>query len=484
MEKNLKNNSKGFLRKLGVFGFDEVEPIILAALVSEDPILLIGEAGTGKTFLLNSISEAMRLEHRHYNASLISFDDLIGFPAPSADGNSIRFLQSPATVWGAESVLVDELSRCKPENQNKFFSIVHERKIQGIPLENLSYRWAAMNPFHIDGGDDHYEGSQALDQALADRFAFIIEVPDWPNLKKDEQLGVIDPAGENAISNDDGGLYQFVSKLKPVFNKAIQNPDKLAVDYVRLATTFMHEAGMRFSPRRARLLARNITAARCVVTELNGEPNDKQLLKLFKLVLNWSVPHRAYRENVAQHQIDTVHAEASRLVLAGDESQSWTAEFIKSESMATCIDMLFDPNIDRDVKSVAVIQKLMSNDHEKRAIFCFSAYPAVSSRSLLTEDALCDMLNVTSEILEVNGELKWKELVNQEITSDKHPIWAECQKLINSFPSKNKLRKQRAKQIILYLLLKFETVSDPETVEQELNQCFERVTQYLKKTNS
>ncbi|MFM8916987.1 MAG: hypothetical protein ACKOGP_04505, partial [Bacteroidota bacterium] len=62
MEKNLKNNSKGFLRKLGVFGFDEVEPIILAALVSEDPILLIGEAGTGKTFLLNSISEAMRLE--------------------------------------------------------------------------------------------------------------------------------------------------------------------------------------------------------------------------------------------------------------------------------------------------------------------------------------------------------------------------------------------------------------------------------------
>ncbi|MFM7901412.1 MAG: hypothetical protein ACKPAD_05440, partial [Bacteroidota bacterium] len=61
MEKNPKNNSKGFLRKLGVFGFDEVEPIILAALVSEDPILLIGEAGTGKTFLLNSISEAMRL---------------------------------------------------------------------------------------------------------------------------------------------------------------------------------------------------------------------------------------------------------------------------------------------------------------------------------------------------------------------------------------------------------------------------------------
>jgi len=47
MEKKQPTKSKGFLRKLGVFGFDEVEPLILAALVSEDPILLIGEAGTG-----------------------------------------------------------------------------------------------------------------------------------------------------------------------------------------------------------------------------------------------------------------------------------------------------------------------------------------------------------------------------------------------------------------------------------------------------
>ncbi|MEY3350085.1 MAG: hypothetical protein RIQ50_196 [Bacteroidota bacterium] len=484
MEKNQKKKSKGFLRKLGVFGFDEVEPIILAALVSEDPILLIGEAGTGKTFLLNSISEAMRLEHRHYNASLISFDDLIGFPAPAADGNSIRFLQSPATVWGAQSVLVDELSRCKPENQNKFFSIVHERKIQGIALESLTYRWAAMNPFHIDGGEDHYEGSQALDQALADRFAFIIEVPDWPDLKKDEQLGVIDPAGENAISNDNGGIYHFVSKLKPIFNKAIQSPDKRTVSYVRLVTSFMHDAGMRFSPRRARLLARNITAASCVATELHGNLNEKQLLKLFKLVLNWSIPHRAFRESVAQHQIDTAHVEAARLILAGDETQSWIAEFTKTESTATCIDMLFDSSIDRDTKSIAVIQKLMTNDHESRAIFCFSAYPACSTRSLLTEDALSDMLKITSEIMEVDGELKWREMFNPKVNNDRHPIWSACQKMINSFPKKNTLRKQRAKQLFLYLLLKFETISDPESVEQELNDCFEKVTYFLKESNS
>jgi hypothetical protein len=47
------------LRELGVFGFDPVEVVILAALVSEDPLLLIGRSGTGKTFLLNSLSEAL-----------------------------------------------------------------------------------------------------------------------------------------------------------------------------------------------------------------------------------------------------------------------------------------------------------------------------------------------------------------------------------------------------------------------------------------
>ncbi|MCP4743652.1 MAG: hypothetical protein GY871_15720, partial [Actinomycetales bacterium] len=70
--------SSGVLRGLGVYGYDVVEPVVIAALVTGKPLLLIGKAGTGKTFLLNSISEALALEHRHYNASLIAFDDLVG----------------------------------------------------------------------------------------------------------------------------------------------------------------------------------------------------------------------------------------------------------------------------------------------------------------------------------------------------------------------------------------------------------------------
>ena len=98
--------TRGRLAALGAYGFEAQEAIILAALASGDPILLIGRSGTGKTFLLNSISEALGLEHRHYNASLISFDDLVGFPYPDEAKASVRFLETPATVWGAESVLM------------------------------------------------------------------------------------------------------------------------------------------------------------------------------------------------------------------------------------------------------------------------------------------------------------------------------------------------------------------------------------------
>ena len=43
-------HTRGRLAALGAYGFGAQEPIILAPLVSGDPILLVGRSGTGKTF--------------------------------------------------------------------------------------------------------------------------------------------------------------------------------------------------------------------------------------------------------------------------------------------------------------------------------------------------------------------------------------------------------------------------------------------------
>jgi MoxR-like ATPase len=193
------------LGTIGVYGFDEIESVILAALVTEDPLLLIGECGTGKTFLLNSLSEALGLEHRHYNASLIQFDDLVGFPYPDDAKSQVKFLQTPATVWGAQSVLVDEISRCRPEHQNRLFSLIHERKVQGLSLERLVYRWAAMNPAGWDGGSG-YVGSEPLDFALADRFGLVVDAPDWNRLNKGAQARIADPPEKGCSPTTTGNL--------------------------------------------------------------------------------------------------------------------------------------------------------------------------------------------------------------------------------------------------------------------------------------
>ena len=100
----------------------------------------------------------------------------------------MRFLETPATVWGAESVLIDEISRSKPEQQNRLFSLVHERRVQGIGLPKLRYRWAAMNPCSTDqDSDENYTGSEPLDPALADRFGLFVNALHWKDMSDDER---------------------------------------------------------------------------------------------------------------------------------------------------------------------------------------------------------------------------------------------------------------------------------------------------------
>lgn len=72
-------NGTSFLDSIGVVGMAPIEPVVLAALITADPLLLIGPHGTGKWFLLNRISAALGLVCRHYNASLLNFDDLVGY---------------------------------------------------------------------------------------------------------------------------------------------------------------------------------------------------------------------------------------------------------------------------------------------------------------------------------------------------------------------------------------------------------------------
>lgn len=393
------SNRTHFLRQLGVYGYDTVEPIVLAALVSGDPLLLIGLHGTGKTFLLNSLSEALGLEHRHYNASLVAFDDLVGFPYPSPDGTGIRYLPTPATIWQAESVLIDELNRCKPEHQNRFFSIVHERRIQGLALDKLRYRWAAMNPA---GEENGYLGAEPLDPALADRFAFLIKVADWADLSPEEQQAVTDPRGDGAISRDGGKLRTFLENAGRKYDALLREPPAHVLRYAATLVTALGKAGVRLSPRRSRQLSRNLLAALAVST-LPAE-------RLFRLVARCSAPQLATGEPLSRETLDAAHAVAWNAVgLVGAEK--WLHQFAMETELSKKVRLLLTEAPDPDTATVAIAQLIASEPPPRIMAFVLAVQPFLIEHGAgrVTATGISDLAQVFELCASLSVEILWRD---------------------------------------------------------------------------
>ena len=305
----------GLLASLGLHGLSHLDAPVLAALASETPMLLIGPHGSAKSALLERLAIALRLEHRHYNASLISFDDLVGFPVP--DGDGLRYLRTPATLWGAQSVFLDEISRCRPEVQNKLFSIVHEKRVQGIALDTLRYRWAAMNPPAApDAADelDVYVGSLPLDPALADRFGFVLHLPGLDDLSPEARRCVIrsglGPAHPEAAAIDVPDLVVRCGRSTALC--ASLHGDWITA-YASALVVPLRQAGLAISGRRAAMLAANIAAvhgARRTLGADNSGDESGAIADSALVALRHSLPHRAQGKPVDAGVIASIHRQA------------------------------------------------------------------------------------------------------------------------------------------------------------------------------
>lgn len=270
----LTNTSVYLTKPLGLLGWDNLEPVLLAALATDEPLLLIGKHGTAKSFLLERLAQALDLNYRFYNASLVNYDDLVGIPVPDAGQTALRYISTPTAIWDAEVVFIDELNRTRPDLQNKLFSIIHERRVQGVRLEKLRYRWAAMNPppSQDQDQDEVYLGAEPLDPALADRFGFLIEVPDWCDLSESEKkILLIDQfRGRHEFPVD---VADLVDRTASLFGSFCKNPPDLSAYFIALESQ-LRGAGTRFSSRRLSTLFRTalgIHAARITLTSTEGE---------------------------------------------------------------------------------------------------------------------------------------------------------------------------------------------------------------------
>ena len=264
-------------KPLGLLGWEKLEPVLLAALATCEPLLLIGKHGTAKSFLLERLAQALKLNYRFYNASLVNYDDLVGIPVPDADQTSLCYISTPTAIWDAEVVFIDELNRTRPDLQNKLFSIIHEKRVQGVNLENLRYRWAAMNPPPSDDQDDRdvYLGAEPLDPALADRFGFLIEVPDWSELSEADKKELLTDQflGRHEFPVD---VADLVASTVATYETFCAHPPDLCGYFVALESQ-LRGSGTRFSGRRLSMLFRTalgIQAARMTLAHKSDKASE------------------------------------------------------------------------------------------------------------------------------------------------------------------------------------------------------------------
>lgn len=354
---------------LGVQGWQHLDSIFLAALTSEAPVLLVGPHGTAKSLLVERISAVLGLEFRHYNASLLNYDDLVGIPLPEENNTRLQFVSTPGAIWQAEFVFFDEISRCRPDLQNKLFPIIHERKVVGMPLERLRHRWAAMNPPAPNDADlnsvgvEYYLGSEALDPALVDRFPFIVPVPNWGQLSKEDRRRVIAFDSSDGPA-DDGYLLAMVRQCADLIPEVEADCGDWLTDYMMCVMDLLEQAKLSQSPRRARMLARSAAAVHAARIVLEGEEAD--LAESAELALLYGLPQTATEVPPAESKVVAVHRQAWEIA-ALMENDSWRT-ILEEPDLIERVALGIRMDVEAEEMTRLVTQALSADPSEPRKV--------------------------------------------------------------------------------------------------------------------
>jgi MoxR-like ATPase len=417
--RNARREPYRLLRSLNLFGLDFLDPIVLAALADERPLLLIGPHGTAKSELLNRLAAALGLAHRHYNASLISFDDLLGYPVPEPGAAAVRYLRTPGDLWDAESVFLDEISRCRPETQNKLFSVVHEKRVQGMALPKLRYRWAAMNPPASDDADPDatYAGSLPLDPALADRFAYVVELPSLADLNPDERLTLIRDGGRPVAPEHAAAVAALVAAAR----EAIAAPDPMerawTARYVAELVTPLAQAQLAISGRRAVMLAASVLAVRAACLALD---RPDKLADCALAALRAGLPQRAQGRAIAAAKLNAIHRAA---VKALDEFPGalWRRIRALRDPVARVAEALrhAQTGVDRSELSELVIDAWAALTVPQRYVFARHALPRAAALQCLTVPAYELLAEPLAKLLDACAE----ESLTFQIPRSRMPEW-------------------------------------------------------------
>lgn len=231
-----------YFAKLGIIGWERIEPIILGAMLSNKSVLLVGAHGANKTEGAKTISQAVYGKESKfvpYDTSLVNADDLLGFLNPGKlSQGQVEFISTPDSIWDAESCLLDEINRCNPYNAAKFFEIVRSRTINGRETA-LKFVWAACNP------PDKYNTAH-MDAAQVSRF-MVLTVPSYKKMTPGECRKVLQ-SGQSSSAFSLKELMDTARAAKP----AKAQTKKIQEQTLKIAKTLNGAKDIEFSGRQVR----------------------------------------------------------------------------------------------------------------------------------------------------------------------------------------------------------------------------------------
>ena len=159
---------------------------LLVAIAAGGHCLMIGLPGLGKTLMVSTLSEILRLRFKRiqFTPDLMP-SDIIGTDVlevnESTGEKSFRFIKGPIF---SNMLLADEINRTPPKTQAALLESMQERQVtvanHVFPLPPPFFVLATQNPLE-------QEGTYPLPEAQLDRFMFNIIV-DYPSEAEEERI--------------------------------------------------------------------------------------------------------------------------------------------------------------------------------------------------------------------------------------------------------------------------------------------------------
>jgi MoxR-like ATPase len=178
-----------------IVGQDRVIDGVLWALSAGGHVLLEGAPGLGKTLLVRTLAECIRLSFSRiqFTPDLMP-TDITGTNVLSLDSNApaaARFELHRGPIFG-QLVLADEINRASPKTQSALLEAMQEHAVTiagtRYPLKEPFMVLATENPIEM-------EGTYPLPEAQLDRFLLKIVVP---SPSEDELCAIIERTTTNA----------------------------------------------------------------------------------------------------------------------------------------------------------------------------------------------------------------------------------------------------------------------------------------------